>query len=48
MQIDYEAFVKDVENRLVRNECTEEYSQGAKDTLEVAKCFMLPGDESYD
>lgn len=48
MKFDYEAFVKDVENRLFHNECTEEYSRGAKDTLEVAKCFMFRGGNSDD
>lgn len=38
--INYKAFIKDIENRLEHNECTKEYTQGARDTLEVAKLFI--------
>ena len=38
--IDYEAFVKDIENRQEHNECSKEYAQGARDTLEIAKLII--------
>lgn len=37
MQINFDEIKKDIENRLIHNECSKEYSDGAMDTLSIVK-----------
>jgi hypothetical protein len=37
MQINFDAVEKDVKGRLIHNECSKEYSEGAMDALSIVK-----------
>lgn len=49
MQINFDEIKKDIENRLLHNECSKEYSDGVMDTLSIVKLhvygYMTPTQE---